>query len=162
MRRSIGYLTPPKVRLIHDTLSCASYRCLVPQPWKDGLHARLNMRRILLRLMTTNLFDHLAQFQSLLFQARELLVYLRAHPSPVPDSQSPAHLAFDPYISRRLITFIPVRVLTLPPIDQTWNSLEKMIDGWHEMSLLSVSRNISTWEASVTHYSNVFRTYLSG
>ncbi len=96
--------------------------------------------------MNANVFADLAYFQALIFQARDALHYLREHPAPTPPPSSPAHLAFDPYIARRLICFIPIRVLTLPPMDETWRALELMLDGWHEMSLLSVARNVSTWE----------------
>ncbi|KAF9019735.1 hypothetical protein BDZ89DRAFT_1072754 [Hymenopellis radicata] len=141
-----GYPVQNALGKLDDALNWISHTPKLPKQWKDALYARINLRKILLQLMNTNLFADLAYFQALVFQARDTLQYLREHPAATPPPSSPAHLAFDPYIARRLICFIPIRVLTLPPMEETWRALELMLDGWHEMSLLSVSRNVSTWE----------------
>ena len=102
--------------------------------------------------MNTNIFDHLEQFQTLIREAHSVLDFVRAHPPPELDMNSPARLAFDPYIARRLVTFMPIRVLDLPPIDKTWNALEQLLHGWTEMAHLSISRSLLTWEVRVLCY----------
>ncbi|KAK0442907.1 Mak10 subunit, NatC N-terminal acetyltransferase-domain-containing protein [Armillaria borealis] len=112
----------------------------------DGLRVRLDLRKIILQLMDCNVFDEPGPFQNLLYRAYELLDIVRSHPAPVPQVDSPAHFAFDPFIARRLTTFIPVREIDVISTSQTWDALEKLLDGWREMLSLSLTKYLTTWE----------------
>ncbi|KAK0492210.1 Mak10 subunit, NatC N-terminal acetyltransferase-domain-containing protein [Armillaria luteobubalina] len=98
----------------------------IPPQWRDGLRVRLDLRKIILQLMDCNVFDEPGPFRSLLYRAYELLNIVRSHPAPVPQADSSAHFAFDPFIARRLTTFIPVREIDVISTSQTWDALEKL------------------------------------
>jgi hypothetical protein len=104
----------------------------------------------MLELMHCGVYRNLTKFQALVMAARHQLHFIRSHPLPAPDSSSPSLLAFDPYISRRLRSFTPLRVVTLPDINTTWNALDALFDGLYDLSVLSVTTSIMTWQ--VTHY----------
>ena len=100
--------------------------------------------------MQFDVFTDCTQFQALVDIAREQLETIRIHPSPEPAAGSPAQLAFDPFIARHLNTFVPMRVLAVLTPEQTWKAIDVLLDGWHELSLLSVTNDISTWEVKLT------------
>lgn len=85
-------------------------------------------------------------FPELINQAREHLHSIRVHPSPEPDPDSPARRAFDPYVARRLNTFIPIRVIDVPTAEDTWSAMDRFLEGWEELSVLSLTGEISTWD----------------
>ncbi|KAG5650935.1 hypothetical protein H0H81_010490 [Sphagnurus paluster] len=87
-----------------------------------------------------------AYYQNFLDLAKEQLMIIRSHPSPEPGSSSPAHHAFDPCIARRLKTFVPLRVIPVPPQEDTWKAVEATLNGWQEVSLLAHAHALSTWE----------------
>ena len=78
--------------------------------------------------------------------ARTLLQRIRSHDIVQPHAQSPARLAFDPRISRRLACFMPVRTIDLPPQEQAWDTLSHFLDGWEELSCMLDTACVSTWE----------------
>lgn len=87
-----------------------------------------------------------AQYHRLVQVARQHLEYIETHPSPEFEKGSKPHLAFDPYIGRRLNTFIPMRVIPVPSSKQTWHTIRRLLDGWQELSLLAQCHSISIWE----------------
>jgi hypothetical protein len=87
-----------------------------------------------------------AHYHRLVQVARQHLEYIEIHPSPEFEKGSKAHLTFDPYIGRRLNTFIPMRVIPVPSFKQTWDTIRRLLDGWRELTLLAQSNSISIWE----------------
>jgi hypothetical protein len=67
-------------------------------------------------------------------------------PSPEPATDSVARMAFDPYITRRLFAFMPLRVLELPPQDRTWKALATFFSGLDELYELTGATNVTTWQ----------------
>lgn len=88
------------------------------------------------------------EFDQLVTLARQLLAIIRANPSQQPPSSSPAHAAFDPYIARKLHTFLPVRVITVPNPAQTLDAYDGLLDGCEELARLSKTYHITTWDVS--------------
>jgi hypothetical protein len=61
---------------------------------------------------------------------------------------SQAYLAFNPYLVRRLNTFLPLRVIETPDFEETLGSLERMFEGWEEICLLGEGEEVIRWEVS--------------
>ncbi|KAJ7063693.1 Mak10 subunit, NatC N-terminal acetyltransferase-domain-containing protein [Mycena amicta] len=120
----------------------------VPEPWLTALVARLNLRKVLLQLMDSNIFRSPSNFMQLIGIARNHLKTVQSYPAPEPATGSVAHLAFDPYIARKLNSSVPIRVIPLPPIAETWLTVEALLDGWEELRLLSLTTTVSTWETA--------------
>lgn len=78
--------------------------------------------------------------------AVSLLGGIELQPSPEPSSDSVARMGFDPYITRRLFTFMPLRVLELPPQERTWEVLRSLFDGLEELHGLTGATNLTTWQ----------------
>ncbi|KAF5367224.1 hypothetical protein D9757_012228 [Collybiopsis confluens] len=130
----------------------------VPPLWQEALKVRLQLRWTLLLLLnicsgTKSIASEHTEFLRLLNQARQLLSILRAHSqsqSPTfsthlsPDS--PARAAFDPFIARKLDTFIPVRVIEVPSMEQTCSAYERILDGWEELARLSNTFQVHIWD----------------
>ncbi|KAJ7891358.1 Mak10 subunit, NatC N-terminal acetyltransferase-domain-containing protein [Mycena olivaceomarginata] len=110
----------------------------VPDPWATAL--------ALLQLMDANIFKTPSDFLDLINVARNHLKTVRTYPSPAPGPESTAHLAFDPYIARKLNSTVPIRVIDVPPVSEAWDSIDVLLDGWEEQRLLSLTANVSTWE----------------
>ncbi|CAK5263962.1 unnamed protein product [Mycena citricolor] len=130
----------------------------VADPWCTGLIARLNLRKSLIQLMSINLFNTPSDFLDLLNIARNHLKTVRMYPSHEPTPDSPAHLSFDPYIARKLNSSVPIRIIPVPPIAETWDALDTLLDGWDEQRLLSMTPTVTTWEASTPSGSTPPRT----
>ena len=79
--------------------------------------------------------------------AREQLLVVQTY-SPECSSESPAQLAFDPYIGRRLQMFTPIRVIPLPDFRKTCDAIGRLLDGVDEISLLKDTNELITWEVS--------------
>ncbi|KAJ7184549.1 Mak10 subunit, NatC N-terminal acetyltransferase-domain-containing protein [Mycena filopes] len=118
----------------------------VPEPWATALVARLNLRKALLQAMDANIFKAPSDFLDLINVARNHLQTVRTHPAAEPAPDSPAHLAFDPYIARKLNSNVPLRVIDVPPVTETWDSLDALLDNWEEQRLLSLTATVATWE----------------
>ncbi|KAH9483568.1 N-alpha-acetyltransferase 35, NatC auxiliary subunit [Psilocybe cubensis] len=86
------------------------------------------------------------EFQRLLLLARDHLHTVKSNPSPDCEPGSPAQLAFDPYIGRRLQTATPIRIVTPPSIEDTYKSLYRLLDGLYEVGLLETFDQITAWE----------------
>jgi N-alpha-acetyltransferase 35, NatC auxiliary subunit len=83
----------------------------------------------------------------LIQSAREQLLVIQTY-SPECSSDSPAQLAFDPYIARRLQMFTPIRVIPPPDLQKTCDAIERLLDGLDEISLLKDTNELLTWEVS--------------
>ncbi|KAJ3807472.1 Mak10 subunit, NatC N-terminal acetyltransferase-domain-containing protein [Lentinula aff. lateritia] len=111
-------------------------------------------RTILLLLNSTESLPRGPEdFDQLLQSARHSLSVIRAHPCESISSSSPAHTAFDPYIARQLNTFLPVRVIDVPSLEQTCDAYERLLNGWEDLAKLSKTYQISTWNQVGFHQS---------
>ncbi|TFK32597.1 Mak10 subunit, NatC N-terminal acetyltransferase-domain-containing protein [Crucibulum laeve] len=119
----------------------------VSNPWRDALCERLLLRRSLLQLMNTDVSRDRSVFQTHIIASCEYLRSIAAHSSPNYEPGTTPHFAFDPYIARRLNTFVPIRVLDVPPVQQTWKAIGEMLDGFWEVSLLANNECLATWQA---------------
>ena len=99
----------------------------------------------MLQLLDLCVFKDHAEFQALVKIAREQLDTIRNKPSPSPPSDSPALLSFDPFVASRLNAFIPLRVLNMRSIPQTWDAVDTLLNGLAKLWVLSTTTNISTW-----------------
>jgi N-alpha-acetyltransferase 35, NatC auxiliary subunit len=80
--------------------------------------------------------------------AREQLRNIKATTVPEPDASSPARAALDPHVLRNLHTFVPLTPRALRSQDATWEVLEKWLDGWEEIGMLTAEDELVTWEVS--------------
>ncbi|KAG5640738.1 hypothetical protein DXG03_007367 [Asterophora parasitica] len=55
--------------------------------------------------------------------------------------------AQESYYEKRLKTFVPLRVIPVPPPEDTWRAVDALLDGWQEASLLAQAHSLATWEA---------------
>lgn len=79
--------------------------------------------------------------------AREQLLVVQTY-SPECSPGSPAQLAFDPYIARRLQMFTPIRVIPPPDLQKTCDAFRRFLDGLDEINLLKDTDELLTWEVS--------------
>jgi len=119
---------------------------LIGENEQNLLCDRLLLRKNILELLKLPHPLHTTELRTLVTRARHLLKRIRSQPVEPPRSDSPALLTFDPYISRRLSNFMPVRVMELPAQEGTWDALAHMLDGWDELGYLLDNPSISTWE----------------
>jgi hypothetical protein len=87
--------------------------------------------------------DH---FVVLLSLARNYLQNIRSNPPPEPPPGSPAALAFDVNITRKLNNFMPLKAHHLPPQDSAWNALADLLDGWADICKVSAVASLTTWK----------------
>lgn len=78
--------------------------------------------------------------------AISLLERIELQPSPEPFTDSAARMGFDPYITRRLFAFMPLRVLELPPQEHAWKALRSLFDELEELYELTGVANVTTWQ----------------
>lgn len=88
------------------------------------------------------------KFQTAIQEARDHLVQVQDTPVPECDLNSPAHLAFDPYIGRQLQMATPIRVIVPPSFEQTCQTVAHYLDGLEELGLLASVPKISTWKVN--------------
>ncbi|KZT74069.1 Mak10-domain-containing protein [Daedalea quercina L-15889] len=110
------------------------------------LYDRLLLRKTIMQLLKLTLPLSTRELRRLTEDARTLLHRIRSQSIPTPGPESPAILALDSYVSRRIACFMPVRIISLPPQDQAWDALSRLLDGWEELALLLDTPCISTWE----------------
>ncbi|KAI0317487.1 Mak10 subunit, NatC N-terminal acetyltransferase-domain-containing protein [Amylostereum chailletii] len=116
-------------------------------PWRNAIMERLSLRLALLNIFRLDLARDTVTIEGLLDQARHHLHNIRTQPAPpIPPADSPAVLAFDPHITRRLSNTMPLNALPLPPQDTTWDNLTSLFDGLAELCQLSWEKNLSTWK----------------
>ena len=92
-----------------------------------------------------------SMFHDLVQSAREQLFVIRTY-SPECSSESPAQLAFDPYIGRRLQMFTPIRVIPPPDLQKTCDAIESLLDGIYEISLLKETNELITWDVCFSFF----------
>ncbi|EIM82360.1 Mak10-domain-containing protein [Stereum hirsutum FP-91666 SS1] len=124
--------------------------------WKEPLLHRMELRNILLELFSLDPTLDRLRYQRHLAQARHHLHEIRYRPSPPapssssspsdPSSESPALHAFDPYITRRLNSYMPLKVLELPEMEETWKRVERLLDGLEEVCEMVGVGNLMTWK----------------
>ena len=102
--------------------------------------------QIVLQLLKMPLPLDTREVRRLVANARTLLQRVRSENIAQPHAESPARLAFDPRISRRLACFMPVRVIDLPPQERAWDTLSHFLDGWEELGCMLDTACVSTWE----------------
>ncbi|GBE82822.1 Mak10-domain-containing protein [Sparassis crispa] len=119
-------------------------KSVLPISYVLALSDRLLLRKAILQLLKLNP-ARTSELRLLISTAREALNRIRAHPVEPPSSDSLAYLTFDPYITRRLPNFMPMRVLELPPQGETWNAIENLFEDWEELCLLLDTPCITTW-----------------
>ncbi|KAI0303343.1 Mak10 subunit, NatC N-terminal acetyltransferase-domain-containing protein [Multifurca ochricompacta] len=121
-------------------------RFLFPEssPWRRALLDRISLR-IVRALLAAMLKSRLFSVSPL---ARESLQSIRSNLLPEPVPHSPATLAFDPHITRKLNSFMPLRAHCLPPQDLVWGALADLFDGWAEICQISSVTCLTTWKIS--------------
>jgi N-alpha-acetyltransferase 35, NatC auxiliary subunit len=100
----------------------------------------------MLNLFRHHPFKNREHFSELLSLARDYLNNVRSNLPPELAPHSPATLAFDPHITRRLNSFMPLRTHCLPPQDRTWAALADFFDGWAEICKISGIASLATWK----------------
>ncbi|KAK7688903.1 hypothetical protein QCA50_007594 [Cerrena zonata] len=113
---------------------------------RDAIIDRLLLRKSLLELFRLDLQHARDRLRPSLVIARHGLHKVLQYAPPQPLEDSLAIRAVDPYITRRLPNFLPMRVVTLPSQDNVWKCLEQLLDGWSEVDSLLQSSTLSAWE----------------
>ncbi|KAH9057687.1 Mak10-domain-containing protein [Lactarius vividus] len=123
---------------------------LLPEssPWRSALLDRVSLRIDMLNLFRHHPSKDRDQFLALLFSARQCLQKVRSVPTPEPALHSPANFAFDPRITRKLNSFMPLRAHRLPPQDLTWDALADMFGGLTQVCKISAVASLSAWKIS--------------
>ncbi|KAI0781517.1 Mak10-domain-containing protein [Trametes elegans] len=107
---------------------------------------RLLLRKAILQLYRSNLLQDVDSFRYDIAASLGLLHRIRnSDQVPLPPD-SPAYLAMDPYIARRLPNFMPIRVTDLPSQDMTWKALDAYLEYWQEVGRLITSPSLVKWE----------------
>ena len=141
---------------------------LVAPVWSQALTERLQLRKVrflrvaFARLCTHNIHDQTLLelmdrrddvfkdqigFKRILDSCQHLFQQMRSRPPPHdPPIVSAATKAFDPYISRRLNTFLPIRVIELPNPSQSWDNWMNFIEGCGDYLALSQTQEVASWE----------------
>ncbi|KAF8959765.1 Mak10 subunit, NatC N-terminal acetyltransferase-domain-containing protein [Flammula alnicola] len=141
-----GMPVPFVVSKLDEAADWLSDSTKVPTRWKTALRARLLLRKTLIQVMSTDPTKDRFEFQKLVFVAKDYLHTVEANPTIDIGPDSPAQLAFDPYIGRRLQMATPIRVVPPPSFDQTCKILNYFLDGLYEVGLLETVDDLSTWE----------------
>lgn len=99
-----------------------------------------------MQLLLLNISRDSQQLIDLISEAKFHLSQIRATPSPEPDDQDAlAKRVFDPYIARKLNTFIPVSIIEVPRVEKTWDTIDEYLNGLHELILLAKTKEVTTW-----------------
>lgn len=106
-------------------------------------------QQTLLEMYNTTVNRYHTEYQILLDRARDCFGYLVSQPPIQISADSPVHAAFDPYISRRLSTNVPVRVIPLMPEKDVWDGLGKLLESLQETKTLVLCHHPRTWEVSL-------------
>ncbi|KAF9009616.1 Mak10 subunit, NatC N-terminal acetyltransferase-domain-containing protein [Cyathus striatus] len=131
---------------LDDAIIWISQTSKITPEWKDALRSRLLLRKSILQIIDTNVFQNFERFRSSIAEARIYLAAVEGQSIPECSPESPARRAFDPYIARKLNTILPIRVIPFRPQAETWSDIRRLLDGWDELSRMSVTDNVSTWE----------------
>ncbi|CCM04573.1 uncharacterized protein FIBRA_06754 [Fibroporia radiculosa] len=107
---------------------------------------RLLLRQAMMRIFKLAFPLNAPELRTIAISARGILQSIRNQVVEPPSPESPAWHVLDPYISRRLSNFMPVRVIPLAPQNDIWDSVDHLLDGLHELSQLLESPYVVTWE----------------
>ncbi|KAH9890498.1 Mak10-domain-containing protein [Cubamyces lactineus] len=118
-----------------------------PETQVAALCDRLLLRKAILQLYRYDFLSHTAQARVEIAASLGLLHRVRAL-QPEISPGSPALLAIDPYIARRLPNFMPIRVTELPTQDKIWDMLQGFLEYWQEVINLVTSPSLLEWEAA--------------
>lgn len=105
-----------------------------------------NWVQTFLQLLDTNVHRSPKQFIRYINMCEEFLGQLSLHSIPEPYTGSVAHRAFDPYVSKRLETAVPIRVLPIGSPGETWQVISLFLKGLRETSELAARHNLTTWK----------------
>ncbi|KAF9480902.1 hypothetical protein BDN70DRAFT_877091 [Pholiota conissans] len=141
-----GMPVPFAISQLDDAIGWLFHAVEIPASWRAALRARLQLRKSLLQVMSTEPTKDRIEFQRLVFAAKEHLAMVKASPTIECGDDSPAALAFDPYIGRRLQTATPIRVIPAPSFEQTCETVSRLLDGLQEVGLLETVSDLSTWQ----------------
>ncbi|KAF8643573.1 hypothetical protein AX16_008961 [Volvariella volvacea WC 439] len=114
-------------------------------PWRNALVTRIRLRKTLLQMFNSHILRDSTALQSLIDFAQYQIQLIRPTDPPTPPPNSAALLVFDVNISRRLSTFVPVRVIPLPDQQKVWDAYIALLDGWAEVRKLALTKSITTW-----------------
>ena len=100
----------------------------------------------IVELFRINQAEELDEMRPLVIIAKNILRRIQASPKREPKLSSAALNAFDPRVTRRLHTVVPIRVLDLPSQQQVWKSVEDLLDGWESISHLHDVHSLGSWK----------------
>lgn len=100
----------------------------------------------LLQVMSTDPTKNRFDFQRAVITGQEHLKLVESSPPVDCEEDSPAQLAFDPYIGRRLQTATPIRVVPPPSFKDTCRAVTHFFDGLQEVGLLETVEELNTWQ----------------
>ncbi|KAI0282481.1 Mak10 subunit, NatC N-terminal acetyltransferase-domain-containing protein [Russula aff. rugulosa BPL654] len=131
---------------LDDAKNCI--RAIVPDssPWQKALLDRISLRDAMLNLIRRHPSEDRDHYVVLLNLARGYLQNIRSNLPAEPPPHSPAALAFDIHITRKLSNFMPLKAHRLPPQDFAWNALADMLDGWADICKVSAVASLTTWK----------------
>ncbi|KAN0109790.1 Mak10 subunit, NatC N(alpha)-terminal acetyltransferase domain containing protein [Russula decolorans] len=131
---------------LDDAKNCI--RAILPEssPWRNALLDRISLRAVMLNLIRRHPSEDRDHYVALLSLARGYLQSIRSNPPSEPSPHSPAALAFDIHITRKLSNFMPLKPHHLPPQDFAWNALADMLDGWADICKVSAVASLTTWK----------------
>ncbi|KAI0285229.1 Mak10 subunit, NatC N-terminal acetyltransferase-domain-containing protein [Russula brevipes] len=125
--------------------------------WRSPLLDRISLRAVMLNLFRHHPSKDRERFLDLLNSARNYLQNIRSTPPPEPPPHSPAALAFDSRITRKLNNFMPLRAHRLPPQEFSWDALGDLFDGWADICKTSTIASLTTWKIAGEHSVNFAR-----
>ncbi|KAG8968024.1 hypothetical protein FRC03_008889 [Tulasnella sp. 419] len=123
-----GFQVAKVVELLDDGLRWLSAQ--TPNEWYEALKYRLELRKCLL-LAISQSPDIFGTQEALVYQAHRLLQMI-VKSTPPPPFNSPAGSAFDPTITRRLVSVAPLKAIELISQEDAWKALQGMLDGMIE------------------------------
>ncbi|KAJ3500829.1 hypothetical protein NLJ89_g9616 [Agrocybe chaxingu] len=131
---------------LDDAFTWLAHAHDIPSNWKTALQIRVLFRKTLLQTMSMDPTKNGSDFLRFVFLARDYLQTLEHYPSVEPGPNSPALLAFDPFIGGQLQTATPIRVIPPPSFKETCKALHRLLDGLYEISLLATTEQLSIWD----------------
>ncbi|KAH8100300.1 Mak10-domain-containing protein [Cristinia sonorae] len=146
------------VRMLEDACSWLQISPLSPDD-KAALIDRILLRKSLLELLRLRLPTDLQKTKPLILMTRNILRRIRSRPEIIaPPPTSLASDAFDPHITRRLHSFIPIRIVELPTQEQTWDTIEALLQGWETLEHLLASHSLFAWNICGVNLATYHRT----
>ncbi|KAI0344977.1 Mak10-domain-containing protein [Trametopsis cervina] len=123
----------------------------LPAEQRDALYDRIMLRKHLLELFDLSTTGNSDSILSVVTVALKALRQVQKRPSSPPAPGSPALLAFDPRVSRRLHTVIPIRVVELLEPQAVWSGLEQLLNGWADVDYMRNTRLMYSWQVFGSH-----------